>query len=532
MRKFVFLFAAWFSLLLSLGISLSAQDINRCGTMQYLQSQEEKHPGTIQRWMDANEAAEQWVKNHPSEPRNVMVIPVVVHVVYHTTIQNISNNQIESQIEVLNEDFNRLNADTFKTPSVWKPVAGGMQVQFCLAAYAPDGSDTNGITRTQTNSTSFDLGDSVKHSNQGGADAWPSSHYLNIWVCNLGNNTLGYTTLPGTASPGEDGIVVLYRAFGRVGTLTPPYNKGRTATHEVGHWLGLSHTFGDDGGSCTNDDGCNDTPKEADAVYGCPPFPLIDQCSGGPNGVMFMNYMDYTDDACMNIFTQCQDGKMIAVLNNPQLRQPILTSPAGCQGIQFNLDAAISSVAFPADTLNAQGFEPQVQLSNRGIDEITYVQINYNVDGQPPATYDYEGSLASQISTLVTLPVYFTGEGGHVFYAWTSNPNHGTDQFIYNDTSGAPFFVRSSQPKNTTIISVQQESPTDQPTIIVLNPSAAIMHLQVVNLLGQIIQEGDWPVSDNSSFTIDLSSEPNGLYFLRGKIGYDYVKKKIMVLRD
>ena len=533
MRKCIYLFAALFSLQISMRVSLSAQDINRCATMQYLQLQEERHPGTIQRWMDANASAEEWMKNHPSEPRTVMVIPVVVHVVWHTNIQNISDNQIESQIEVLNEDYNRLNADTFKTPDVWKPVAGSMQVQFCLAAYDPNGDTTTGITRTQTNVVSFDLGDTVKHANLGGADAWPSTHYLNIWVCNLGNNTLGYTTLPGTASNGEDGVVVYYRAFGRVGTLTSPYNKGRTVTHEVGHWLNLTHTWGDDGGSCTGDDGCSDTPQEADKVFGCPVFPKIDQCSGPPNGVMFMNYMDYTDDACMNIFTQCQTSKMTGVLNNPQLRQSILASPGGCQGIQFNLDASISSIVFPADTtLDAQGFVPQVQLSNRGSDDITYVEINYNVDGQPSSTYTYQGILASQVSTLITLPVYFTGENGHVFYAWVSNPNHGTDQFPFNDTSSASFSVRSGVPKDSTAIVVQQDGATDQPVITVFNPSAAIMHLQVVNMLGQIVQEGNWPVFNNSTFTINLSRVPPGVYFLQGKIGYDYVKKKVMVLRS
>jgi len=174
---------------------------------------------------------------------------------------------------------------------------------------------------------------------------------------------------------------------------------------------------------------------------------------------------------------------------------------------------------------------PQVQLSNRGIQDITYVQINYQVDGQPPAMYNFTGSLASQNSILVTLPEYFTGEFGHVFTAWTSDPNYGTDQFVYNDTSSAPFYVRSSVSKNSTTITVDPDGTTDHPIVWVQNPSAAIMHVQVVNILGQIIQEGNWSVSNSPSFTLDLSNVPSGVYFLYGKIGYDYVKKKIMVLR-
>ncbi|HYV95334.1 MAG TPA: M43 family zinc metalloprotease [Chitinophagales bacterium] len=507
---------------------LRAQEIHRCGTAEYLQLQEAKHPGTIQRLKDARVAAEQWMQDHPGEPRTQMIIPVVVHVVYHTAAQNISDLQIQSQIDVLNEDFNRLNADTFKTPGVWKTTGAGLPVKFCLAVYDPNGDSTSGITRTQTDVDTFDLDDRMKYNNQGGEDGWPSGHYLNIWVCNIINGILGYTSY----SPGDssDGVVVLYHAFGRVGNIQPPYDKGRTCTHEVGHWLSLFHTWGDDGGDCSNDDNCNDTPREADSIMGCRVFPYLDQCSGAPNGVMFMNYMDYTDDGCMNIFTQCQVSRMQGVLNT--WRDSILSSPAGCQPLKYHLDAGISTIAFPYETIPTEAFLPRVQLTNHGIDNIMHVQIHYHVDGQPDSTYDYEGNLASELSTLVILPPYFTGEGGHLFYAWTLNPNYGNDQFLYNDTSNEEFFVRSDIPKNTTTISVEQESPTDDPMVTIHNPSAPIMHLRVVNILGQIVQEGNWSVIDNPAFRVDLSNVPNGVYFLYGKIGYDYVKKKVMVLRN
>ncbi len=530
MRKVILFYNAIIIFQLLFADQARSQEIRNCGTMEYLQLQEQLHPGSIQQWKDAEAMAEEWIKTHPSDSRSTITIPVVVHVVYNTQQQNISDNQVSSQIDVLNEDFNHNNADTSNTPDVWKPVAGSIPVMFCLAKYDPNGDSTSGITRTQTDIKSFSLGDSVKHSNLGGADSWPCKHYLNIWVCNLSNSTLGYTTLPTSNCDNNDGVVVLYSAFGRVGTVHYPYNKGRTATHEVGHWLGLTHPSGDDGGTCSGDDGCSDTPLEADNVFNCPSFPFIDQCTGPPNGVMFMNYMDYTDDACMNLFTQCQTTKMLGVLNSQRLS--IQSSPAGCQGLVFNLDASISTISAPVDTITSEGFIPKVQLTNRGIDELTYVEINFKVDGQDTATFVYNGNLASQLSEIVSLPAYFTGEFGHVSYAWTASPNHGTDQFVFNDTASQPFFVRSSVSKNTTSISVVQDASTDHPQITVLNPSASMMHLRVVNVLGQIIQEGDWAVMSEPTITIDLSNEAAGVYFIYGKIGYDYVKKKIMVLRN
>ena len=241
-----------------------------------------------------------------------------------------------------------------------------------------------------------------------------------------------------------------------------------------------------------------------------------------------MNYMDYTDDDCMNLFTQCQCGDMIGMLNTS--RQSLIVSPAGCAALKYNLDVSINTVAWPDDTVTTQAFRPVVQLSNRGIDDINFVQINYQVDGQVDSIYNYEGNLHLQNTILVTLPSYFTGEGGHMFYAWTSNPNHSTDQFVYNDTSSEEFFVRSVVPKNTPMIAVVQNSPTDNPVVTIQNPSAANMYLQVVNILGQIIQQGNWPVISNPTFTLDLSNVPNGVYFIYGKIGYDYVKEKIVVI--
>merc|ERR1711974_33936 len=148
--------------------------------------------------------------------------------------------------------------------------------------------------------------DDVKDSSKGGSDGWNRDSYLNIWVCNLSSGILGYAYPPGI-SANLDGVVIGYKYFGDQGTVSFPFNKGRTTTHEVGHWLGLSHVWGS-GGGCTSDN-INDTPLQDGPNYGCPNFPELSSCSGqdnGPNGDMFMNYMDYVDDRCMMMFSAGQ----------------------------------------------------------------------------------------------------------------------------------------------------------------------------------------------------------------------------------
>ena len=252
----------------------------------------------------------------------VVRIPVVVHVVYNTAAQNISDAQIQSQIDVLNEDFRKLNADVGSVPGVFAPLAADARIEFQLAVRDPNCNSTNGITRTPTSITAFTYdhsqagtpdGEPVKFAASGGHDAWPRDKYLNLWVCNLAGGLLGYAQFPSDPWPATDGVVITYTAFGNIGTATAPYNRGRTATHEIGHWFNLLHIWGDDGTSCSGSDQVDDTPNQADEHYGCPAFPQV-SCSNGPNGDMFMNYMDYTDDACMFMFTAGQVVRMDAAL--------------------------------------------------------------------------------------------------------------------------------------------------------------------------------------------------------------------------
>lgn len=244
-----------------------------------------------------------------------LTIPVVVHVVYNTNMQNISVAQIRSQIRVLNRDFRARNSDKSNVPTVWKGLVADANIRFVLATKDPAGNSTSGITRTQSQRDSFGTNNSVKAAATDGADPWPTDRYLNIWVCNLRGGLLGYAQFPG-GPPKTDGVVITYRAFGTAETVTAPFNLGRTATHEVGHYLNLRHIWGDTE-DCTGTDLVHDTPNAAGPNFGKPTFPQV-SCSNGPSGDMFMNYMDYVDDDSMFMFTVEQVARMHATLEGPR----------------------------------------------------------------------------------------------------------------------------------------------------------------------------------------------------------------------
>ena len=247
----------------------------------------------------------------------VVTIPVVVHVVYRTPTEKISDAQIKSQIRVLNRDYRATNTDISNVPAPFKPLVGDGEIEFALAKRDPDGKATTGITRKKTNRSSFTVDDGVKSPSTGGVGPWDTSKYLNIWVCTLSSNLLGYAQFPG-GPPETDGVVILNTAFGTSGTAAAPFNKGRTATHEIGHFFNLSHIWGESRlPTCTDSDFVADTPNQFGPNTAKPNFPSV-TCSNGPNGDMFMNYMDYVDDAAMFLFTKSQVDRMRAALSGPR----------------------------------------------------------------------------------------------------------------------------------------------------------------------------------------------------------------------
>ncbi|MFN6064819.1 MAG: M43 family zinc metalloprotease, partial [Bacteroidota bacterium] len=232
--------------------------------------------------------------------------------------QNISDEQIKSQIDILNKDFRKLNSDVNKTPAFFKNLVADVGIEFCLAARDPAGMATNGITRTKT--TVVDIGDKDRWFTtlRGGKDAWNTKKYINIWVCEAGEDLYGFAFLPGTADPPEaDGLVISSEYFGSTGTAIAsfPNHKGRTTTHEMGHYFNLEHLWGPDESECEEGDGVADTPVQFEATYDCASYPLKDDCSPTDNGILFFNYMDYVDDECMYMFTEGQKKRMNASLN-------------------------------------------------------------------------------------------------------------------------------------------------------------------------------------------------------------------------
>jgi hypothetical protein len=250
----------------------------------------------------------------------IIKIPVVVHIVYKTPSQNISDSQIISQIDALNRDYRRRNADSVNTPARFKSVASDTRIEFELATADPTGRVTNGIVHKQTKVEGWSMDDKIKYSKNGGDDVWDSRYYLNIWVGDL-HGALGYSTFPGS-DPDKDGVVIDLSVFGTF-NVNHRYNMGRTAVHEIGHWLSLKHIWGD---TYCGDDLVDDTPKQGNFTPGCPGAAFRSSCDNGTLGDMYMNYMDFTDDACMNLFTEGQRERMVSLFQSGGPRETILSS--------------------------------------------------------------------------------------------------------------------------------------------------------------------------------------------------------------
>ena len=233
----------------------------------------------------------------------IVTVKTVVNVVYNTDAQNISTKQINSQIAAMNKDFRATNPDRTGTPDPWKGLVSDTRIKFKVVK----------VTRTRTARTSFTHDDGVKRGSSGGVAPFEPRTHMNLWVCPLGGGLLGYAQFPG-GPLATDGVVINYRAFGTTGTAEAPFNKGRTATHEVGHYLNLRHIWGDTP-DCSGSDMVADTPNCAGPNFGAPAFPVV-TCNNGPNGDMFMNYMDYVDDAAMFMFTTQQVLRMRTALES------------------------------------------------------------------------------------------------------------------------------------------------------------------------------------------------------------------------
>lgn len=346
-------------------------------------------------------------QSNPNQVQGVITIPVVIHVIHngdaYGTGENIRDEQVLSQIQVMNQDFRRMSGTPGFGPGV------DVEIEFCLAQTDPNGNTTTGINRVNLGVATWDRAN--VESNLKPNTIWDPTQYLNMWTCAFGgdlNGVLGYAQFPsnsgltGLAANGgaatTDGVIMAYNAFGSsaiypAGSYLVPYDRGRTTTHEVGHWLGLRHIWGD--GGCTVDDFCNDTPVAGAANFGCPTG--TDSCPTSPGLDQIENYMDYTDDTCMNRFTQNQKDRILTVMS-VATRRASLASSTKCLAPAPFIQFGNSTGSLIEDT------------------NCTYVEVNYPVTiaraatANADVTFSVVGGTATQnidyqiVNPSVTFP--------------------------------------------------------------------------------------------------------------------------------
>ena len=321
---------ALLSLVIFLGMPIFLLAQNKCASIEVRQSFLDADDKWDIRKMAMENAISDWIQlaGERIQQRTVITIPVVVHIVYNNPVENISDEQIISQIDILNQDFRATNLEIPSIPVFFQPLIADVEFEFCLATIDPDGNATTGITRKFTNNPVGIGGTSAIHyTTQGGQNAWDTNRYLNIWVAKFAGGIGGIASFPGIGPPEEDGVEINYLQFGNI-NVTPPFHLGRTLTHEIGHYFNLEHPWGPELNDCCSDDFVADTPKACETYIGqCPTHPVV-SCDQ-PD--VFMNFMFYTNDDCMGMFTNGQKLRMWATLNT--IRPGLLNNQA-CDPLQ------------------------------------------------------------------------------------------------------------------------------------------------------------------------------------------------------
>lgn len=420
-------------------------------------------------------AWEKWLSSKVNEriasraPVENYTIPVIIHIIHRGTAigtdANISNAQAISQVAILNADFGGTNIDISKLPAIFSSVkAGDTGIRFCLAKTDPEGNvlPEPGIDRIDGTAIYWEDTDTLEQEDLINyfqytikpTTIWNAKKYLNVWISDMSKSgLLGYASFPsGTPNSGlngvenaySSGVVINQRAWGNIGTVAIPYDRGRTATHEIGHWLGLRHIWGD--AKCGTDY-CNDTPTQEGPNFGSPVHPYkIGVCAGNTTGEMFMNYMDYVNDSTMIVFSADQRTRIQTSMANGYFRKELKNSHYCDLPVAFN--TGIETIKFPAaksyTCLNT--VTPVVQLINEGTTSITAVTIKYAYDGGAVANYNFTDTLAKFTSVDVELPMSAAlSVGAHTLMVATSMPNETVDQDTINDVKITKFFIGATQ---------------------------------------------------------------------------------------
>ena len=454
-----------------------AQD--RCSIVRYEEMLQQRQPGR-----ESRDRFERWMSDQLKRPGpRVMataaniVIPVVVHVIHNGEATgsgtNVSDAQILSQIDVINKDFNRLNNDASQTPSDFTPVAGSLSVEFVLAKRDPNGQQSTGIVRVNGGKAQW----GINEENDFKAKSyWPAEDYLNLWVLDLSGTDIGYSSFPISNLPGLegiadnrllDGVVVDHRAFGSKDygnfNLDPKFNTGRTATHEIGHFFGLRHIWGD-GNSCNATDYVADTPPQIGETTGCPSHPQV-ECSS--QAKMFQNYMDYTDDRCMNLFTVKQAERMMVVISSSPRRTSLTTSLGGISP-NYTLEAALRIVS-PKTEHCPGSLVPVANILNLGSTVITKASVELSVNGNSAGTYTFNVNLAKDDQTDLTFPSMTMSPGDVTLFRFIlKNVNDLTDEYSANNAPQV-----SSRTANSTGIPFTEHMDVFPPGWQTVNPDGS-----------------------------------------------------------
>jgi hypothetical protein len=419
----------------------STETFDKCGTMQRLEAKFQRNPSLKTRFEAQRltfnarvrkviNSAGKRMDDNGQNNKTFNTIPIVFHIVLPDP-NVVTDVQIMAQLDALNKDYAGINSDSVRIPSYFKSLFGKSGVQFCLAQRTPSGEISTGIDRVTTKQTSFvNTTDGVKHSSLGGRDIWDGSKYYNVWICTLSNGIVGYGTFPGDDQSNEQGTVIDYRSL--PGGSFSGFNTGKTLTHETGHYFNLYHIWGDDNGACTGSDFVDDTPNQAISTSGCFTGIKTDTCTTGGNGIMYQNYMDYSNDDCLIMFTSQQVTRIESALS--VYRSSLLSSDA-CQPVVLkNYNAKLLAILQPSQRVCATGFTPVITLKNNGSQTLTSLTVNGRIDNGAVFTYNWTGSITRLGVATVTLMPLTTTTGQHRLTLYISNPNNNTDEDRSNDT--------------------------------------------------------------------------------------------------